>query len=122
MTPVIRGAAAMALERCRELAGSRLGAKRMSCDGCFDGTENVPKSELAAVVGKDVVRTLGITSELALVKGATDPFIKAVMVYGVPEELARKLAKQIEADAAATLYDRQTVISYELSEELRALA
>lgn len=118
---IIRGAAAMAIERCRELAGSRLGAKRMSCDGCFKGTEGVPRSDLAAALGVDIVRTLDFTDDLALVSGATEPFVRTAMIYGLEESEARRLAKMVESHAAATLYTPgPSAISYELAQEFSA--
>lgn len=120
---IIRGAAAMAIERCRELAGSRLGSKRMSCEGCFKGTEGVPRADLAAVLGEEIVRTLGFTSELALVKGATEPFVRAASIYGMEDAEAKRLAAMIEAHAAATLYTPGPMsLSFEISEEFRVLS
>lgn len=99
------GAAELALERIRERAGSILRSKRMTCDGCFEGTETVPSAQLAVAVGAEIVRTLGIADESALVKGAADPFARTLMRWGVPEVKAKGLASRLERHAAETLYD-----------------
>ncbi len=115
---IIRGAAALMVERCREIAGSRLWSKRMNCEGCFNGAESLPKRQLAAEVGPEVVATLGFTAD-ALVAGVTEPFVATAVMYGMDELAARNLAAQIERTAADTLYRQTTPF---LSEDFSALA
>lgn len=122
MRAIIRGAAAVSLERCRELAGSRLLAKRMSAPEAFRVADGVERSLVVSKVGQEVVRLVGITSEKALVKGATEPFLKAIAVYGVENGEGQKIAELIEDHAAETLYDSQVALSYEINEALNALA
>jgi hypothetical protein len=101
----IVGAAEMALERLRERAGSLLRSKRMSCDGCFEGTEKLPNAALAAAVGPDIVTTLGFTSTHALVAGGAQPFATTLVRMGVDPVKARVLADRLEDHAAETMFD-----------------
>lgn len=101
----LRIAATLALEQIRHRVGSKLRAKKMTCEGCFAGTEDVPNSLLAATIGQDVVRTLGITSELGLVDGGADPFEAALIASGVPAGKAKVLATRLARHAADTLYE-----------------
>jgi len=101
----IVGAAEMALERIRERAGSMLRTKRMTCEGCFNGTEKIPNAALAAAVGADVVHTLGFESTEALVAGAAEPFLTTLVRMGVDPVIARRLSDRLEKHAAETMYD-----------------
>lgn len=101
----IVGAAEMALERLRERAGSILRGKRMTCEGCFTGTEKIPNAALAAAVGPDVVLTLGFQSTAALVAGGAEPFATTLLRMGVDPVIAKKLADRLETHAAETMYD-----------------
>jgi hypothetical protein len=118
----IMGAAEFAFERCRELAGNRLHSKRMSCERCFEGTEEVPRNALCAAVGEEVVRAVGIDSEAALVSGGSAPFLTVVMQKGIPEREARVLGGLIEAYAATTLYEEAPTLPEHFANELRELA
>lgn len=111
------GAAMLALERCRELAGSRLISKRMQCEGCFKGAENVPKSQMAATVGIDVVRMLEFSSERALVAGGAEPFLAVLVKMGVSSQRARAMSEQIEHHAAETLYEESPTLPDGFAEE-----
>lgn len=115
----IMGAADLAFDRCRELAGSRVRQKRMSCEKCFEGTENVPMGSLVAAVGQEVVQAIGITSEDALVSGGANAFRTTVMRWGLPERQARVLGGLIEAYASATLYEDEPGLPAHFADEIR---
>jgi hypothetical protein len=100
------GAAELALERARELAGSRLLSKKMTCDGCFKGAEDVPPPQLAHHLGREVVEMLGFTSDFALVSGGCRTLVATAARWGLPEERAKILAALIERFAAETLFEK----------------
>ncbi len=101
----VAGAAMLALDRIREIAGSRVRQKRMSCEGCFNGTENVPNRALVAAVGEEVLQALDITSTDALVSGGADIFREWLMTRGVAERKARLLGGLLERSAAESLFE-----------------
>ncbi len=121
---ILRGAAALAIARCRELAGSKIVSRRMSCEGCFKDMETVPKEELAAELGRDIVSgMLGFESPDALVKGGASLFPPVAVLYGMDETEALRMAALIEKTAADSLFvPGGGTISFELSEEFRALS
>lgn len=121
---IIRGAAALAIARCREMAGSKIVSRRMSCEGCFKDMETVPKVELAAELGRDIVAgMLGFESPEMLVKGGASLFPPIAVLYGMDQTEADRMAVLIEKAAADSLFVPQGgTISFELSEEFKALS
>jgi hypothetical protein len=120
---IIRGAAALAIARCREMAGSKIVSRRMSCEGCFKDMETVPKVELAAALGRDIVSgMLGFESPEALVSGGASLFPPIAVLYGMEEDEAKRMAVLIEKAAADSLFVPQGgVISFELAQEFKAV-
>ncbi len=102
----ILGSAEIIFDRLRERAGTFLWTRKMQCEGCFDGMEGVPRGELAATVGQEVVRMLDVTSELALVAGGADVFAtKLVKQWGYDIHRAEVIARVLERLAAERLYE-----------------
>lgn len=102
----ILGSAEIIFDRLRERAGTFLWTRKMQCEGCFDGMEGVPRGELAATVGQEVVRMLDVTSELALVAGGADVFAtKLVKQWGYDAHRAEVIARVLERLAAERLYE-----------------
>jgi hypothetical protein len=115
----ILGAAEITFDKLRERAGTFLWTKRMQCEGCFTGMETVPRGELAATAGKNIVRMLDIHSELALIAGGADHFaVKLHKQYGYDEERAQVIAKVLERLAAESLYESEASLPEDFVEVL----
>jgi len=112
------GAAELALDRLRERAGSVIRSRKMSCEDCFRGTEDVPNAELAARVGQEIVRALDITSELALVSGGSGTFAARLIGWGYSEHRAKVIAGVLEQIAAETLYEEHAALPEDFTEVL----
>lgn len=106
----LQAAGQMALEECRRRAGNKVWQKRMQCEQCFKGMDDVPKYDLAALVGIDTVRALDYSSDAGLVSGGADTFVPTAMRYGLDEKSARLIAGQIERFAADTLYETSPIL------------
>jgi len=117
----VTGAAMLTLDRIREIAGSRVRQRRMSCEGCFKGTEDLPNHALIAAVGQDVLHALEFTSEDALVSGGADLFRERLMEWGVSERKARLLGGLLERAAAETIYDAAPELPAYFMDELADL-
>jgi hypothetical protein len=110
----ILGAAAFAVHRARELAGSRLramtsprGPRDARCDECQDAINGVPNWDVAAVLGIQQVRQVANGSEPTLVDGAGQAFAAVVEGLGVTREWASELGALVERHALSTLYQAQ---------------
>lgn len=115
----ILGAADVMFDQLRQRAGTFLWTRKMQCDGCFDGLEEVPRGELAATVGRDVVQMLDVTSELALIVGGADVFAtKLQKQYGYSENRAQVIAKVLERLAAESLYEPEASLPADFVEVL----
>lgn len=90
---VIQGAAAMALHRCRQLAGVRI---RHKCPDCGDGADEAVVASVVGPNGRDA---------LQLVAGGTDGFRSLLAEWGVAPEQASSLAQMLEVYAARTLFE-----------------
>jgi hypothetical protein len=106
----LQAAGQMALEECRRRAGNRVWQKRMSCEQCFKGMDDVPKYDLLARVGVDAVRAVGFDTDSGLCSGGAETFVPTAMRYGLDEKSARLVAGQIEAFARDTLYEDAPVL------------
>lgn len=100
----IRGAAELALMRCRELAGARLRRYKDRCKDCFDGSDSYSNALVAAFIGPENVERLGAPEPQALVAGGTDTFCALLASWGYPEKEARTIANFLELYAARTLF------------------
>lgn len=101
----LRGAAELAVERAREVAGSRLRTKAKACGDCQLSIDGAANGVVAHLLGPDQVRSLAGGSERDLVKGAAGTFVSAAARFGIGEEWALELADLVEVHAARTLYE-----------------
>jgi hypothetical protein len=88
----ILGAAELALNRCRELAGVRI---RHKCKDCAEGE---PDSLVAATLGAEQVK-----DPMKLVHGGTDGFRSLLREWSFEETQAASLCQSLEVYAARTL-------------------
>lgn len=91
---VIHGAAALALMRCRELAGIRI---RHKCPECAEGE---PDSLVASAMGESQV-----IDPLKLVRGGTDGLRSWLEEQSFDTAQAASLCQQLEIYAARTLFE-----------------
>lgn len=107
----ILGAAEFAVERARELAGSRLRSKATgrpdACPECVDQIDGVPAARVAATLGADAVRSLITGSDSALVAGAGLAFAATLERWGVNGGWPDELGRMVEQHALRTLYERE---------------
>jgi hypothetical protein len=103
----IMGAAGLALERCRELAGARLvslARKPTGCKECAESVRDLPNGLVASAFGSEQISALS-ASPAALVAGGADSFQLFAVRAGVSKPNARKLALLVEEHAAKTLLE-----------------
>lgn len=101
----IVGMGAVTLERCRELAGSRLvsmARKPSGCPSCAESVKDMANSLVASAFGAEQIEAFQATP-LALVAGGADGFQRTVESMGVKKAEARKMALMLEKQAADTL-------------------
>lgn len=102
-------AAELTLDRCRELAGSRIvtklqaSANRKACPDCAALVKNVPLALVASVLGDG--GPPGLPSARELVAGGASAFRDRVIAWGADPDRAALLAEQLEQHAARTLFD-----------------
>lgn len=106
----LQAAGQMALEECRRRAGQKVWQRRMQCEQCFKGMDDVALYELLPRIGVDVVRMVGVTEDAALVSGGAATFIPTAQRYGLSERNARLIAGMIERFAADTIYEESPVL------------
>ena len=100
---LIVGAAEFAVERARELAGSRIRTRSKTCGPCQSSINGFPNSMVAAVLGPaTTVANAGDGADL--VKGAGDSLVRLLMRRGIDSSLARQVGIMVEEHAANTLY------------------
>lgn len=95
----ILGAAEMAVERGREMAGSRLRPK-VRDKSAIDG---VPNSHVAAALGPEALAAIEDVTPMSLVSGAGRSFAATISRWGVDDKLADALGERVEVHAARTL-------------------
>ena len=102
-------AAEFALDRCRELAGSRLRTKitrapiEERCAACADLIRDVPSALVAAALGDQAPD--GLPPARALVAGGAAAFEQKLIEWGADPERAARFAAAVEQHAARTLFD-----------------
>ncbi len=89
----IHGAAELALQRCRELAGARI---RLKCSECAEGH---PNALVASVMGEKYV-----TDPLKLVQGGSESLHSWLQEQGFESVQTASLCQQLEVYAARTLF------------------
>lgn len=102
------GVLELALMRCRELAGIRIGqrAKRQAPD-LATSIEAVPYSSIAASLGPDVLKRLGLSNHLGLVSGGADNLRSLLRACGYTDEQAELFGEIVEVHAAKTLFEEE---------------
>lgn len=99
------GAAAMALRRCRELAGARLRSEIVhACKACHEKVAGSSNALVASVLGAEQVKELG-QEPLKLVQGGANGFREQLLEWGYASEEATAISRAIEVYAAKTLYE-----------------
>lgn len=101
----ITAAADMAVERIRELAGSRIRSKAAKCEECRPLIDPVDNSMVASAMGLE--RTQEIAQGLDLTKGGTTGFENALARWGVEVHTTQRLAQLVEAHARKSLFEEQ---------------
>jgi hypothetical protein len=99
---IIVGAAEYAVERARELAGSRIRTRTKSCGPCQAAIDGFPNALVASVLGPETTLTVG--DERELVRGAGDSIARMLVRRGVSADRARTVGMLVEAHAAETLH------------------
>jgi hypothetical protein len=106
----VTGAVSVSIQRCRELAGSRI---RSRCAGIPEAKlliDGVPAGLVASVLDRDRVASVmpGVTPR-ELVRGGAAPLIAALADFGMERGEAVALAQAVERHAAQTLFYRTGV-------------
>jgi hypothetical protein len=110
-TAALHGFAYASLIRCREQAGARVrqymghrtARPRYTAElARLDGHDN---TDVAVVLGREVLGTCGFTEPFELVKNGAKAFTKICQAWGIEEAQSRALAQMIEVFAAKTLYE-----------------
>lgn len=109
-TAKILGAAELAVERARELAGNRIARRSQSCPECMERIHGVPRALVASVLGADQVRSVldGHGAEDELVAGAGKVLADRLVAWGINGGWPDKLGEMVEQHALKTLYDPET--------------
>lgn len=100
------GAAEMALSRCREVAGARLRSYKTSCPDCLAAADGKPNALVAALIGPEMVESIGAPAPLKLVAGGTDGFAKLLCDWGLAANQSEALAEMVEVYSAKTIYEQ----------------
>jgi hypothetical protein len=103
----LAGAADLAVLRAREAAGNRIKSRAKRDPETAALVEGVAARDIAATLGRDRVRALGI-SERELVESALPLLEETLRLWGVLDaEAVRLIAEKIEQHAVRTLYDER---------------
>lgn len=96
----------LALMRCRELAGIRIKQKmKRHFPERIELIENIPFCDIAAVLGRDTLKEMGLANAIWLVDGGADNLRSLLNAWGYAQAQAELFAEAVEAQAASTLYD-----------------
>jgi hypothetical protein len=105
--PAIReiGAIDSALMRCRELAGIRIKQKERHCPECIEQVRGLPNSIVAATIGQEMLKQMGLANTIALVNGGADGLRSVLAEYGYLPPQIDTLCEMVEIYASRTLFD-----------------
>jgi hypothetical protein len=100
------GVIELAIMRCRELAGIRIRqkAQRHFPDN-LAFVDEVPFADVAASLGQELVKEMGIGGAVALVSGGADNLRSLLCVWGYSSEQANLFAEVVEMHAGRTLFE-----------------
>lgn len=106
----IIGACELAVERAREVAGSRIRGKVKDRAELSASVGDVPNRLVASTLGRSTVEALrGEVDAAKLVSGSTECLVARLSTWGIPTFSARIIAGQVEAHAAQTLYEAEPI-------------
>lgn len=107
MAARIAGAAEVAVDRCRELAGNKLVTKVRNSGRkeLLDLIVGIEKALVAATLGREALAGLDPPDARALVARGSDSFIASAARMGLTNGYGPDLGEMIEHHAARTLYD-----------------
>jgi hypothetical protein len=111
------GAADMALQRCRELAGMRIMHKERLCEECVEPARGKPLVLAAAAVGFENVTRLKLDPR-QLVAGGTDALRPLLETWGYSMSQTDALCEMIEVFAARTLFQEKTALPAQVEDRL----
>lgn len=99
-------AAENAVDRCRELAGSRIvtRVRNQRCEDCLDAIDNVDVTMVASALGEERIGELKLVP-LKLVAGGARAFARGAGKFGLVNGYGPELAEVLEQHAAETLFD-----------------
>ena len=104
---IVRGAAELALYRCREVAGSRIRTNirnRSKTAPELALIEDKSNCHVAAILGEKRLHAIGLNQPLTLVKTGADGFSALLEGWGFPPEQSKVLSDMLVVYAAKTLY------------------
>jgi hypothetical protein len=93
----------LALMRCRELAGIRIHQQGKKFPKNIALIANEPYGQVAATLGKGILKEMGFTNSLMLVLGGADNLRSLLQVKGHSQESADAIGEMVEMLAADTL-------------------
>jgi hypothetical protein len=104
----IAGAADLALLRAREAAGNRLRSLAKRDPDLHALLEDMPARDIAAYLGPDRVRALGVADPRELVNSGTSLVVDALALWRIGDAATVLLiAEQVEQHAARTLFEER---------------
>lgn len=107
----LSGAVELAVDRCRELAGSRLRTRitrapsDSRCEACAEAIREIPNTLVAYTLALQGTEGLELPSPRELVAGGAAQLRERAIAWGLDKDEAALLAEQIERHAALTLFD-----------------
>lgn len=102
----VMGAAALAVHRCREVAGNRLKSLAKRDTDALKLTDGVPAGLVASTLGRETVRALG-GHDGDLIAGTRELLVASLEHFGVDRPAALTIADGIEQHAVASLYQEK---------------
>ena len=100
----LRGAAEMAIIRCRSLAGSKIRTRHRKAEE-FAQFCDKPNFSLAAAAGQSLLEKMGTPLPLELVKGGSDDFVGFCEAWSIQPTQAQAMGQMIEVFSAKTLFE-----------------
>ncbi len=99
------GVIELAVMRCRELAGIRIKQKtQRHFPDNLAFVDGVPFADIAASLGEQLVKEMGLGGSIALVSGGADNLRSLLGVWGYGSEAGNIFAEMVEAHAGNTLF------------------
>lgn len=105
---IVRGAAELALYRCREVAGSRIRTQIRARSRTAPELTLIDKKsncDVCSIIGQQRMHAMGLDKPLALVKTGCDGFTAMLSSWGFDESQAQVLSEMLLVWAAKTLYE-----------------